>query len=99
MRFQWRFFVLAALVGVSVFAVGVPAQDGPHDKAKHHHYKLIVVGTFGGPQSYGDPGHGAANIDSRGIAAGVADTAIPDPFYPNFNPVFSGVVGPYPFVY
>jgi probable HAF family extracellular repeat protein len=66
---------------------------------QHHHYKLIVVGTLGGPQSYGDPGHGAANIDNRGIAAGVADTAIPDSFYPNFNTIFSGGIGSHPFVY
>jgi probable HAF family extracellular repeat protein len=66
---------------------------------KHHHYKLIVLGTLGGPQSYGDPGHNAANINNQGIALGVADTAAPDPFYPNFNPVFSSLIGQYPLVY
>jgi probable HAF family extracellular repeat protein len=58
---------------------------------EHHHYKLIVLGTLGGPQSYGDPGQGAANITNQGTAVGVADTAIPDPFYPNFSS--------YPFVF
>jgi uncharacterized membrane protein len=50
-------------------------------------YKLIVLGTLGGPSSYGDPGHGAGNINNRGAAAGVADTATLDPNYPNFNPL------------
>jgi hypothetical protein len=30
-------------------------------------------GTLGDPQSYGDPGHGAANASNRGIAIKVAD--------------------------
>ena len=57
--------------------------------ATHHHYKLVDLGTLGGPQSYGDHGHGAANINSRGVAAGVADTAALDPSYPSFNPLIT----------
>jgi probable HAF family extracellular repeat protein len=67
--------------------------------AQHTRYKLVVVGTLGGPQSYGDPGHGAANINNRGTAVGVADTSAADPFYPNFNPWLSGNIGSYPFIY
>ena len=78
-----------------VAALAVPGQLA----AQHTRYKLVVIGTLGGPQSYGDPGHGAANITNHGIAAGVADTIIPDPFYPNFNPNFGGLIGSYPFVY
>jgi probable HAF family extracellular repeat protein len=66
---------------------------------EHHHYKLIVLGTLGGPQSYGVPGQGAANINNQGTAVGVADTAIPDPFYPNFNSLFASQIGLDPFVY
>jgi probable HAF family extracellular repeat protein len=66
---------------------------------EHLRYKLVVLGTLGGPQSYGDPGHGAGNISNSGTAVAVADTGTPDPFYPNFNPIFSGNIGPYPFVY
>ena len=67
--------------------------------AQHTRYRLVVVGTLGGPQSYGDPGHGAANINNRGTAVGVADTSAADPFYPNFNPLLSGLIGSYPFIY
>jgi probable HAF family extracellular repeat protein len=76
------------------------AQDNQnHNKNAHHHYKLIILDTLGGPQSYGDAGHDAANITSRGTVAGVADTAALDPFYPNYNPVFSTLIGADPYVY
>jgi probable HAF family extracellular repeat protein len=80
---------------------GLAAQDNlalAMKSTQHHHYQLIVLGTLGGPQSYGDPGHGAANINNAGVAAGVADTNVSDPFYPNYNPVLSGL-GSYPYVY
>jgi probable HAF family extracellular repeat protein len=78
--------VAATLLAV---AAGVAAQEqesqqGNPEKKELHHYKLIVLGTLGGPNSYGDGGHGAGNINNRGIAVGVADTAIPDPNYPSF---------------
>src|SRR5215471_11948909 len=69
------------------------------ERLKQYHYKLIVLGTLGGPQSYGDPGHGAANMNNRGTAVGVADTSAADPFYPNFNPLLSGQIGSNPFIY
>jgi len=82
-------------------ALAIPlAARHIRDHHKHHHYKLIVLGTLGGPQSYGDAGHGAANVTSRGTAAGDADTAIADPYYPNFNPLLSGgLINSYPYVY
>jgi len=75
------------------------AQDN-RDHDKHHHYKLLDLGTLGGPQSLGDHGHGAANINNRGLAAGVADTSTADRFYPNFNPLMVvQQVGPNPYVF
>src|SRR5262249_55596931 len=86
---------LTCITAITVFAaLAIPVQLA----AQHTRYKLVVIGTLGGPQSYGDPGHGAANINNRGIAAGAADTNTPDPNYPNFNPFITGI-GPYPFVY
>ena len=49
------------------------AQNGNANTSKHHHYKLIDLGTLGGPNSYftfiGTP------LNNRGVATGFADTA------------------------
>ena len=83
--------ILTCITVIALFAaLGLPlqlaAQDN-HNHHKHHRYKLIDLGTLGGPQSFGDPGHGAGNINNRGIAVGVADTDTPDPYFPNYNPL------------
>jgi probable HAF family extracellular repeat protein len=83
----------------AVLATSVPLAAGEKQNQQHHHYKLLVLGTLGGPQSYGDPGHGAANINNAGFAVGVSDTSTPDPFYPNFNPGLTNLIGSYPYVY
>jgi hypothetical protein len=91
---------MMTLLAVLAVPVRLAAQDNQnHTKNEHHHYKLIILGTLGGPQSYGDAGHDAANITNRGTVAGVADTAALDPFYPNYNPVFSTAIGADPYVY
>ena len=57
---------------------------------KHHHYKLIDLGTFGGPQSYLDPdngleiGNSSPLLTKSGTVTGFADTSMPDLFAPNF---------------
>ena len=67
------------------------AQHNQGANSKHHHYKLIDMGTFGGPSSYVqiDNGvNGAPNqvLNNRGTVAGWADTSTPDPYAPNcFN--------------
>jgi len=67
------FTTLAMLAGVT--RQNTAAQETP---AKHHHYKLLDVGTFGGPSSlFSNPDSRA--INNRGTATGVADTSIPDP--------------------
>ena len=60
--------------------------------AQHTKYKLIDLGTFGGPASLiapssGGPQNPARGHTSRGVVVGQAETATPDPFSPNcFNP-------------
>ena len=95
-----EFSTCIATIGLAMLALPCrsPAQN-QDNTPKHDHYKLIVLGTLGGSQSWGDPGHGAANISNPGTAVGVADTAIPDPFYPIFNPGFASLIGLNPFVY
>jgi probable HAF family extracellular repeat protein len=55
--------------------------------AQQPRYKLIDIGTFGGPQSYvnseNEGNNSAAFLSNRGTLAGWADTSAADPF-PNF---------------
>jgi probable HAF family extracellular repeat protein len=85
--------------GLTLLLVGIfhlfpaQAQDTLTDRAehgsdpgnhnpKHHHYKLIDIGTFGGPYSiFNNPSYRVLN--KRGTAVGLADTSIPDPYFPN----------------
>ena len=97
-----RFLICSTVVTLSA-ALAMPlrlaAQDKQdHNHDQHHHYKLIDLGTLGGPQSFGDAGHGAGNINNPGTAVGVADTTTPDPNYPNFNPLMNAF-GPDPFIF
>jgi probable HAF family extracellular repeat protein len=51
-------------------------------KATHHHYKLVDMGTLGGPNSgFGWPF--GRNINSHGTVIAEAETAIGDPLAPN----------------
>jgi probable HAF family extracellular repeat protein len=73
---------LTAALGISPHAA---AQDKQDHQWQHHHYKLIDLGTFGGPQSYvnfPDLGYGQI-LNSGGTLAGWADTSKADP-YPDF---------------
>jgi len=78
---------LAATLATSV---QVAAQGEPHPKGgkHHHHYQLIDIGTFGGPNSNVplDPSV-QQPLSAQGTVAGCADTSIPDPNYLNSNPV------------
>jgi len=52
-----------------------------HPNPVHHHYKLIDIGTLGGPNSsFGVGGYVTKTINSRGTAVAQADTPIPDPY-------------------
>lgn len=63
-------------------AVGVAAQDAAQNHtAKHHHYKLIDLGTLGGPNSSVTfLGYTNKTMDSHGTVVGIADTSTADPF-------------------
>src|SRR5260370_21190769 len=83
--------VLGALaLGLAAMAMPPmsPAQNTStqNQTAQHHHYKLIQMGTFGGPTSSidtpGSPPRYPFNrvINSAGAVLGSGDTPIPDPF-------------------
>jgi probable HAF family extracellular repeat protein len=55
------------------------SQQGGHDR-----YRVVVLGTFGGPNDQGSTnGPGNYLINEPGMVTGSADTATPDPFSPN----------------
>ena len=86
--------VVLTIAAVASIALAIPFQLGAQNNKgnqQHHHYTLIDMGTFGGPQSYINDGSGglfAVSIaNNRGQLTGWADTSLSDPF-PNscFDP-------------
>jgi probable HAF family extracellular repeat protein len=84
--------LISARIVAALIAITLPTQFAAQDdaaqvkKAQHHHYKLIDMGTFGGPASYFSNGFDGI-LNNRGTAAGWADTSTPDPYPPFcFNP-------------
>ena len=56
----------------------VSSAQEKQEQNEHRHYKLIDMGTFGGPGSvFSNPD--SRVINNRGMATGVADTPTPDP--------------------
>jgi probable HAF family extracellular repeat protein len=86
-----RLFLTAiALFAALAIAAGLAAQDNQehNNHHKHHHYRLIDLGTFGGPQS-SVPGtfeFPSAAVSNAGTVVGGADTSNSNPNYPNCNP-------------
>ena len=79
----WMWMTAVSLFAALTMPVCMAAQNNPTQdhKSKHHQYKLIDMGSFGGPASL-VPGS-EVSINSRGTAIMQGDTATPDPFYPN----------------
>ena len=76
----------ASIAAVALFAalaipVGLAAQDNQYHLQQHHHYKLIDLGSFGGPQAFTQDQ--LPFLSNQGVVAGWADTSTPDPNYPN----------------
>jgi probable HAF family extracellular repeat protein len=92
-----RWWIAVVLFHFLAVPVRLAAQDNREHKHKHHHYKLIDLGTFGGPQSRNDGIEPPLN--NRGTVIGMADTSTPDPFYPNFNPLIEPGGASDPFIF
>ena len=75
------------LAGALLAIVGTTLQLSAQEQGgkNRHHYKLIDLGTLGGPQSYVNipPSSYAPVLNNRGDITGWADTSTSDP-YPNF---------------
>lgn len=98
---------LPRLIAIMIFATlgfsfRPAAQERPakqQDKKEHHRYRLVDVGTFGGPESYVNAAFslGApSQINNRGTVVGAAATLIPTP--PN-KQICGGPDGIVPFVF
>jgi probable HAF family extracellular repeat protein len=71
---------VTALLATLAVPVRMIAQDGQVPTQNHRHYKLIDIGTFGGPNStFVLPSPGGRLLNNSGAAAGGADTSSPDP--------------------
>src|ERR1700758_3314600 len=67
---RFAFAPLLALLGGLIWTV--PAHAG----SKHHHYRLVDLGTLGGPHSYGSVnGEGFALLNDSGVVASYSDLA------------------------
>jgi len=78
----WTCIIALALLAALGVTVPLAAQEKQAHNATHRHYKLVDMGTFGGSLSlFSNPD--SRVINNRGIAAGAADTSIPDPYAPN----------------
>lgn len=72
---------IAAVVATAVLVIPMRIQ-GQLEQRRHHHYKLIDVGTFGGPGG-GFENPSSPVLNNGGMLVGYSDTAISDPFSPN----------------
>src|SRR5580704_9480196 len=81
----WMWMTVVSLFATLAMPVGMAAQDNPSQerKSKHHQYKLVDLGTFGGPNSYYFSVPVGQNLNNRGTVVAGADTPLPDPNYPN----------------
>jgi probable HAF family extracellular repeat protein len=84
MKFLKPMRLAAIICALTALSLPTPAQEGA---AKHHHYKLFDLGSFGGP---GAPGGGfdgngpsSPQLNQRGMSVGALDSATPDPNGPN----------------
>ena len=74
--------IAVTLFAALVIPLRMTAQQDLKRSAEHHKYKLIDLGTFGGPASYFPNGFDGI-LNNRGIGVGWSDTSTPDP-YPSF---------------
>lgn len=80
---------LTCITAMTLFAalaipVRLTAQGQKEGKKDHHRYKLIDLGTFGGPASYINPtGNGGPYMNREGAVVGSSQTSIPP--HPNAN--------------
>ena len=78
----WKLMLSLSLCAALAMPIGIVAQDNPSrdPKPKHKKYKLIELGTFGGPNSHFE-NVGSRATSNQGVATGFADTPVADPWF------------------
>jgi probable HAF family extracellular repeat protein len=76
---------LFAVLALPVVSFGQSSES--RSNPKHHQYKVVDLGTLGGPQSFfneeGVPSFpGSTVLNRAGTVAGISDSSVPDPFNP-----------------
>ncbi len=81
----WMWMPVVSLFAALAMPVCMAAQDNlsQDHKPKHQKYKLIDLGTFGGPNSFYFSSPVGDNVNNHGTVVGAADTSLQDPYYPN----------------
>src|SRR5580700_1492827 len=78
----WRLVATLAISALLAVPVRLAAQQ--QQRANKTRYKLIDLGTLGGPASGFSP-FNQVILNEAGVAVGGSDTSTSDPNYPNFN--------------
>lgn len=77
MNRRWCVCLIAAAL---IFAL----SSAKTSEAQKPRYRLVDIGTLGGPHSYGEiNGDGIPLLNNSGVVGSFADTAMPDPHAPN----------------
>ena len=90
------------LVAALAFPAGISAQNSQRQKPnQHHHYQLIDLGTFGGPESFFPETipfvSATGDLNRGGLAAGGSSTSTSTTSTSNFL-VCGGISGAVPFI-
>jgi probable HAF family extracellular repeat protein len=80
-KMKSRTLILVTMTALFLMAATATRLAAQEHNTKHHHYKLIDLGTLGGPVSYFNGG--GRDLNNRGVAPISAETAIADPFSPS----------------
>jgi probable HAF family extracellular repeat protein len=78
-------FAAIAFTLLLLTVAGTSGQEQKEQKKEHHHYKLVDIGTFGGPNSSFVFPNPKGLVNDSGVAVGGVDTSTPDPTSTMFN--------------